>query len=57
MRANTIVMIPLAIVFGVVAVFLANMWLSGQRSLLARGGDKTAGIPWSAARRFASAKR
>jgi pilus assembly protein CpaB len=30
-------MIALAIVFGVVAVFLANTWLSGQRSLLARG--------------------
>jgi pilus assembly protein CpaB len=29
-------------VFGVVAVFLANTWLSGQRSLLARG-DKTPG--------------
>jgi pilus assembly protein CpaB len=42
MRANTVVMIALAVVFGVVAVFLANTWLSGQRSLLARG-DKAPG--------------
>lgn len=42
MRANTVVMIALAIVFGVVAVVLANTWLSGQRSLLARG-DKAPG--------------
>jgi pilus assembly protein CpaB len=39
MRANTVVMIALAIVFGVVAVFLANTWLSGQRSLLARNDN------------------
>jgi pilus assembly protein CpaB len=35
MRANTIVMILLAVVFGVVAVVLSNMWLAGQRSELA----------------------
>lgn len=36
MRGNTIIMVVLAIVFGIAAVFLANMWLSGQRSLIAR---------------------
>ena len=36
MRGNTIIMILLAVVFGVAAVFLANVWLSGQRSLIAR---------------------
>lgn len=36
MRGNTIIMILLAVVFGVAAVFLANIWLSGQRSLIAR---------------------
>ncbi|TIR63387.1 MAG: Flp pilus assembly protein CpaB, partial [Mesorhizobium sp.] len=36
MRANTIIMIILAGVFGVVAVVLANMWLAGQRSAMAQ---------------------
>ncbi|RWI26236.1 MAG: Flp pilus assembly protein CpaB [Mesorhizobium sp.] len=36
MRANTIIMIILAGVFGVVAVVLANVWLAGQRSALAQ---------------------
>jgi pilus assembly protein CpaB len=35
MRANTIIMILLAVVFGVVAVVLSNMWLANQRSALA----------------------
>lgn len=35
MRANTIMMIVLAVVFGVVAVVLANMWLASQRSAMA----------------------
>ena len=35
MRANTIIMVLLAVVFGVVAVVLANMWLADQRSALA----------------------
>jgi pilus assembly protein CpaB len=35
MRANTIIMIGLAAVFGIVAVVLANMWLAGQRSAMA----------------------
>ena len=39
MRANTIVMILLAGVFGVVAVVLANMWLADQRSALAKGAE------------------
>ncbi len=32
MRANTIIMIVLAGVFGVLAVVLANIWLADQRS-------------------------
>ncbi len=35
MRANTIIMVGLAVVFGVVAVVLANMWLANQRSAIA----------------------
>ncbi|RVC64309.1 Flp pilus assembly protein CpaB [Mesorhizobium sp.] len=36
MRANTVIMIVLAGVFGVIAVVLANMWLASQRSAMAR---------------------
>ncbi|CAN7326341.1 Flp pilus assembly protein CpaB [Mesorhizobium sp. LjNodule214] len=36
MRANTIIMIVLAGVFGVLAVVLANIWLANQRSALAK---------------------
>lgn len=39
MRANTVIMIVLAGVFGVLAVVLANIWLAGQRSALAKGED------------------
>ncbi|MER9840740.1 MULTISPECIES: Flp pilus assembly protein CpaB [Mesorhizobium] len=35
MRANTLIMIVLAGVFGVLAVVLANIWLAGQRSAMA----------------------
>ncbi|WP_202329461.1 Flp pilus assembly protein CpaB [Mesorhizobium sp. L-8-3] len=35
MRANTIIMVLLAAVFGVVAVVLANMWLANQRNAMA----------------------
>ena len=35
MRANTIIMIVLAAVFGIVAVVLANMWLADQRNAIA----------------------
>jgi pilus assembly protein CpaB len=40
MRANTIIMVLLAVVFGVVAVVLSNVWLSSQRVALA-AGEKT----------------
>lgn len=36
MRANTLVMIVLAGVFGVLAVVLANIWLASQRSAMAQ---------------------
>ncbi|CDX42848.1 Flp pilus assembly protein CpaB [Mesorhizobium plurifarium] len=36
MRANTVVMIILAGIFGVLAVVLANIWLANQRSALAQ---------------------
>ncbi|MDX8441625.1 Flp pilus assembly protein CpaB [Mesorhizobium australafricanum] len=36
MRANTLIMIVLAGVFGVLAVVLANIWLAGQRNALAQ---------------------
>jgi pilus assembly protein CpaB len=39
MRANTLIMIILAGVFGVLAVVLANMWLANQRSAMAKPGD------------------
>ncbi|SDA93987.1 Flp pilus assembly protein CpaB [Mesorhizobium qingshengii] len=35
MRANTVIMVILAGVFGVLAVVLANIWLAGQRSAMA----------------------
>ncbi|MER9295234.1 Flp pilus assembly protein CpaB [Mesorhizobium sp. M0621] len=38
MRANTLVMIVLAGVFGVLAVVLVNIWLAGQRSAIAQTG-------------------
>ncbi|ESX95794.1 Flp pilus assembly protein CpaB [Mesorhizobium sp. LNJC405B00] len=39
MRANTVIMIILAGVFGVLAVVLANIWLANQRSAIAKTGD------------------
>ncbi|RWM34508.1 MAG: Flp pilus assembly protein CpaB [Mesorhizobium sp.] len=36
MRGNTVIMIVLACVFGVLAVVFANMWLANQRSALAK---------------------
>jgi len=39
MRANTLIMVILAGVFGVLAVVLANIWLANQRSAMARTGD------------------
>lgn len=39
MRANTLIMIVLAGVFGVLAVVLANMWLASQRNALAQSGE------------------
>ncbi|MER8844173.1 Flp pilus assembly protein CpaB [Mesorhizobium australicum] len=38
MRANTLIMIVLAGVFGVLAVVLVNIWLAGQRSAMAQTG-------------------
>lgn len=39
MRANTLIMVVLAGVFGVLAVVLANIWLANQRSAMARTED------------------
>lgn len=39
MRANTVIMIVLACIFGVSAVVLANIWLANQRSAMAKPGD------------------
>ncbi|RUW52651.1 Flp pilus assembly protein CpaB [Mesorhizobium sp. M1A.F.Ca.ET.072.01.1.1] len=39
MRANTVIMIILAGVFGVLAVVLANIWLANQRSAMAKPSD------------------
>ncbi|CDX20651.1 Flp pilus assembly protein CpaB [Mesorhizobium sp. ORS 3324] len=36
MRANTLIMIVLAGIFGILAVVLANIWLAGQRNALAQ---------------------
>ncbi|RVA30976.1 Flp pilus assembly protein CpaB, partial [Mesorhizobium sp. M7A.F.Ca.US.001.01.1.1] len=38
MRANTLIMIVLAGIFGVLAVVLVNIWLAGQRSAMAQTG-------------------
>jgi pilus assembly protein CpaB len=40
MRGNTIIMIVLAGVFGVLAVVLANMWLADQRGAVAAASDE-----------------
>ncbi|MBZ9775534.1 Flp pilus assembly protein CpaB [Mesorhizobium sp. CO1-1-8] len=39
MRANTLIMIVLAGVFGVLAVVLANIWLANQRNAMAQTND------------------
>ncbi|TIS63251.1 MAG: Flp pilus assembly protein CpaB [Mesorhizobium sp.] len=39
MRANTVIMIILAGVFGVAAVVLANIWLANQRNAMAQAGN------------------
>jgi pilus assembly protein CpaB len=39
MKANTIVMFALALVFGVIAVFLTNVWLGGQQPTAAIVAD------------------
>ena len=36
MRASTIVMIGFAVVFGLLAVFIAQVWLNNQASLRAK---------------------
>ena len=36
MRASTIVMIGFAVVFGLLAVFIAQVWLNNQASMQAR---------------------
>ena len=37
MRANTLIMVVLASIFGVLAVVLVNIWLAGQRNAMANG--------------------
>ncbi|MBZ9862931.1 Flp pilus assembly protein CpaB [Mesorhizobium sp. CA12] len=37
MRANTLIMVVLAGIFGVLAVVLVNIWLAGQRNAMANG--------------------
>ena len=39
MRANSIIMVLLAVVFGIVAVVLVNIWLTNQQSVMAKGSD------------------
>jgi pilus assembly protein CpaB len=43
MRANTLIMIVLAGIFGVLAVVLINIWLAGQRNALAQSNGVQAG--------------
>ncbi|TIT80623.1 MAG: Flp pilus assembly protein CpaB [Mesorhizobium sp.] len=43
MRANTLIMIVLAGIFGVLAVVLANIWLAGQRNALAQSNSVQTG--------------
>ena len=42
MRANTLIMIVLAGIFGVLAVVLINIWLAGQRNALAQSNGVSA---------------
>jgi len=44
MKANTLVMLLLAVVFGVAAVFLTNLWLAGQQPTSAAAADENAVI-------------
>ena len=39
MKANTIVMLGLALVFGAIAVFLTNVWIAGQQPTTAAGAS------------------
>ena len=45
MRANSIIMLVLALVFGVIAVFLVQSWLQGQASLAGRQPEATMPAP------------
>ena len=42
MKANTLVMLALAVVFGVAAVFLTNLWMAGQQPTSAATADENA---------------
>ncbi|WP_395010456.1 Flp pilus assembly protein CpaB [Devosia sp.] len=44
MKPNTLVMLLLAVVFGVAAVFLTNLWLAGQQPTSAAAADENAVI-------------
>ena len=41
MRASTIVMIGFAVVFGLIAVFIAQVWLNNQATMRAKNFEPT----------------
>ena len=45
MRASTLVMIGFAVVFGLLAVFIAQTWLSSQAALNAKNQNDTQPTP------------
>ena len=58
MRASTLVMIGFAVVFGLLAVFIANMWLNKQAKQQAQAAARSgARVPDRGRRRAAAALR
>ena len=57
MRASTIVMIGFAVVFGLLAVFIAQVWLNNQANMQAKNfeGEQEAGGDADHRRRQAAA--
>ncbi|CDX20150.1 Flp pilus assembly protein CpaB [Mesorhizobium plurifarium] len=55
MRANTLIMIVLAGIFGVLAVVLVNIWLAGQRNAMASSGQASTVVVAAVALKFGDA--
>jgi len=55
-RASTIVMIGFAVVFGLIAVFIAQVWLNNQANMRAKNLDANNNKPQIAAQTVVVAK-